>query len=124
MNFRNNLYIIDDVKRMDDGVVYTIHLNAEHIIYQAHFPGDPITPGVCILQMGLELLSDTVGQALEISSVKNVKFLSILHPDGAQVSVVVHRVVTDNDTVKAQVDFSIADTPVAKMSLTCQTAAK
>lgn len=124
MTFRNNLYYINAVNRTENGVVFTIDLNAEHIIYKAHFPGDPITPGVCILQMGLEMLSAAVERELEIESVKNVKFLSILHPDGASVTVEVHRIITDGDTVKAQVDFTIKDLPVAKMSLICRTVVK
>ena len=124
MVFRNNLYFLDSVSRTGEGVTYTLHLNADNIIYKAHFPGDPITPGVCILQMGLELLSEAVGVVLELIGVKNVKFLSILHPEEASVRVIVHRISVDNDTVKAQVDFSLKDVAIAKMSLTCQTIAK
>lgn len=124
MAFRNNLYYIDSVSRTDEGVIYTLHLNADHIIYKAHFPGEPITPGVCILQMGLELLSDAVGVVLELVGVKNVKFLSILHPEDASVSVIVHRISIDNNMVKGQVDFSFKEVAIAKMSLICQTIAK
>ena len=124
MAFRNNLYFIDSVSRTDEGVTYTLHLNADHLIYKAHFPGEPITPGVCILQMGLELLSDAVGVTLELVGVKNVKFLSILHPDNATVLVIVHKISIDDSTVKAQVEFSFNDVAIAKMSLTCQTIAK
>lgn len=124
MVFRNNLYFIDSVARSENGVSYEIHLNADHIIYKAHFPGEPITPGVCILQMGIELLVDAVNSDLEISSVKNVKFLSILHPDCVPVFVKVHNITVADAAVKAQVDFLTADTPIAKLSLLCRTTVK
>ena len=63
MLFRNNLYFIDAAQRTEDGAVYTLRLNPDHVIYKAHFPGEPITPGVCILQIGQELLSDAVPSA-------------------------------------------------------------
>ena len=124
MTFRNNLYFIDNVSRGEEGVSYQIHLNAEHIIYQAHFPGEPITPGVCLLQMGVELLSDAVGSELEIDTVKNVKFLSVLHPEGQTVEVRVHHMNVDGNAVKAQTDFTAGEVPVAKMSLLCRKTAK
>jgi len=119
MGFRNNLYFIDNIERNGDCVVYTFHLNPEHIIYKAHFPGEPITPGVCILQIGVELLADAVGTPVEINCVKNVKFLSILHPDIQPLRVEIHRLVVDGLTVNAQIVFKSIDTIIAKMSLIC-----
>ena len=124
MTFRNNLYFIDTISRGEEGVSYQIHLNAEHIIYQAHFPGEPITPGVCLLQMGLELLSDAVGCELEIDTVKNVKFLNVLHPEGQTVEVHLHHLVQDMETSKAQIEFATGELPVARMSLICRKTAK
>jgi len=124
MIFRNNLYFIDSVSRTEEDVTYQLHLNAEHVIYQAHFPGEPITPGVCLLQMGVELLSDAAESALEIDTVKNVKFLSVLHPEGQTVTVRVHHLAVIEDNVKAQIDFTAGEVPVAKMSLLCRKSAK
>lgn len=129
MIFRNNLYFIDSVSRTEEDVTYQLHLNAEHVIYQAHFPGEPITPGVCLLQMGVELLSDAAESALEIDTVKNVKFLSVLHPEGQTVTVRVHHLAIHHlaiieDNVKAQIDFTAGEVPVAKMSLLCRKSAK
>ena len=35
---------------VSEGETVRIQLHPEHVIYQAHFPGSPITPGVCIIQ--------------------------------------------------------------------------
>jgi len=124
MVFQSNLYFIDNIERKSECVVYTLHLNPEHIIYKAHFPGEPITPGVCILQIGVELLADAVGSPIEINVVKNVKFLSILHPNIQSIRVEVNRIVIDGLTVNAQVVFNSIDKPIAKMSLICLKTAK
>ncbi len=60
--------------------VATIELNREHIIYQVHFPNNPITPGVCIIQVAKELLSIIFKSKLEIDKIKSVKFLSPIIP--------------------------------------------
>ena len=56
MILKNNFYHIAQASVDLPRATYEIALNAQHFIYQAHFPGEPITPGVCILQMACELL--------------------------------------------------------------------
>ena len=38
-----------------EGQQLRLQLHPEHEIYQAHFPGNPITPGVCQVQIVAEL---------------------------------------------------------------------
>lgn len=63
----------------DTGTIQ-LRLNADHVIYRAHFPGNPITPGVCIVQMIAELLSQQVGRRLALSKIVNLKFVSTISP--------------------------------------------
>ena len=120
MVFRDNFYFIDAKRRTDAGVSYTLHFNADHLIYKAHFPGEPITPGVCILQVGLDLLADAVEHELEVVNVKNVKFLSVLRPEMGSVSVDVQKVEINDGLVKAQLAFHTLEIPIAKLSLQCR----
>ena len=82
---------------------FNVILNPDHLIYRAHFPGQPVTPGVCILQMIQELLSEQVGTRLYISKIKNTKFISLISPvsDG-RISVVFNSVTEDEGGIKAQ----------------------
>lgn len=59
---------------------YTVRLLNDCAIYRAHFPGEPITPGVCIVQMAKELMELHTGAHLEIAKVKDARFLSVLSP--------------------------------------------
>ena len=82
---------------------FNVILNPDHLIYRAHFPGQPVTPGVCILQMIQELLSEQVGTRLYISKIKNTKFISMISPvsDG-RISVVFNSVTEDEGGIKVQ----------------------
>ena len=62
-------------------VSFLIRLNPECFIYRAHFPGHPVTPGVCLVQIAVELLGETVGRQLKIRRMKEAKFLSVVSPD-------------------------------------------
>jgi 3-hydroxyacyl-[acyl-carrier-protein] dehydratase len=59
---------------------FRLQLNAEHPVYKAHFPGNPITPGVCIIQMIKELVELYLRKKLFLKRVITAKFLNILSP--------------------------------------------
>ena len=47
-----NFYKIIHIKEREDGKqAIEIELNPGHVLYQGHFPGQPVVPGVCTLQI-------------------------------------------------------------------------
>jgi 3-hydroxyacyl-[acyl-carrier-protein] dehydratase len=124
MKLLDNLYHIINENNCDVEHTYTIKLNAEHFIYAAHFPGEPITPGVCIMQIAQELLERHLGNDLVLETVKNIKFLRIITPTSTPVvCYTLHKIVSEEDRVKAQVTVSYNSDTFAKLSLVCMTKA-
>ncbi len=78
--FYNDLFTIESQKIEEGHALFTIQLNPAHRIYKGHFPGDGITPGVCILQMACDLFSLIHQQTFVISSMKSVKFMQLIRP--------------------------------------------
>ena len=62
------------------GNCFRVRLDASHKVYQAHFPGNPITPGVCLLECVEYLTGVLYGRSLKLHQIKNVKFTSVLDP--------------------------------------------
>jgi 3-hydroxyacyl-[acyl-carrier-protein] dehydratase len=58
----------------------TITLNAGHQIFEGHFPGQPVVPGVCMMQMVKEVLENIVGTKTKLVKAGDMKFLAILNP--------------------------------------------
>lgn len=52
-----------------------VRLLASSCVYAAHFPGYPITPGVAIVKIATELLSEISGRSVDVSSARNIKFI-------------------------------------------------
>ena len=122
MQLKNNLYTIahKQLEKGYSGSLYELELIPSSVIYQAHFPGEPITPGVCIVQMGKELVEDALQQELHISYVKNVKFLSILTPTQSTSATFLLQKITfseDGKEVKAQIVVTSGDEAKAKLSM-------
>jgi 3-hydroxyacyl-[acyl-carrier-protein] dehydratase len=124
MQLKNNLYQI--IRQEADGetaVSFELCLNPGCFIYKAHFPGQPITPGVCMVQMGKELLEELTGKALDIVFVKNVKFLSVLVPqDSAGLQFTISKMTWSDDgqELKAQITVATTAETKAKISLVCR----
>ena len=70
---------------------FRIALRPDSPVYEGHFPGFPITPGVALIAMVRELLESRVfglpGGGLSITSVDDAKFLSPLTPGMSPVTV-------------------------------------
>ena len=55
-------------------------LNATHPIFTGHFPGQPVVPGACQLQMVEELLSHALGSEYRLVRADQLKFLTPIDP--------------------------------------------
>ena len=51
MYFSDNLFIIKSTEETETGFTARLCCNPAHPVYQAHFPGNPITPGACLLNI-------------------------------------------------------------------------
>ena len=68
-----------------DAAGATVRLLPESPVYSGHFPGYPITPGVCLVEIALELIAEMAGQAghdgkVRLVAAKNIKFTSPIIP--------------------------------------------
>lgn len=117
----NDLYTILNYVYDEGSVSFNVKLNPEHFIYQAHFPEEPITPGVCIIQIAKELMEVYLKRNLQVSQVKNVKFLSVLSP--ARISEITYsltKVCDNQEMVKSLIFVTGGDSQYAKLSLVCK----
>ena len=97
----------------------TVRLLPESPVYQGHFPGYPITPGVCLVEIALELIAamaDQVGhdEKVRLVGAKNIKFTSPIIPtEGTEL-----RFNLGGEGSERTVEILSGETLCAKMSLT------
>ena len=73
-------YNIISQEEVGESFKITFELNASHQIFKGHFPGHPVVPGVCMMQMVKETLENRIGRKLMIEKATQMKFLSIINP--------------------------------------------
>lgn len=116
---KGDLYTLEALQREGQACSAELALIPRSRIYAAHFPGKPITPGVCILQMCVELASEASGRHLELSEARDIRFLVPLVPEsGARVKI--DFTLPDGDVLPIEFIVSVADTVHAKLKLTLQ----
>ncbi len=118
MKLLNDFFFIESAVADETAYVCRVGLRAEHPIYQAHFPGRPVTPGVCIIQMVTECLEQKLGRRLLPSVVKNVKFLSVLEP-ASTARIDLRYISVSEEETECKVQAIVADDTVqfAKLSI-------
>jgi 3-hydroxyacyl-[acyl-carrier-protein] dehydratase len=79
--FLNELYTIRNIQKVSvNKLTIQVELNRDHDIFKGHFPGNPILPGVCTIQILKELLQIQLGKNLKLAKAGTIKFLSFIDP--------------------------------------------
>ena len=120
MILRDSLYTIVSQEQQDGSPAFQVRLHPEWPIYKAHFPGHPITPGVCIVQMVQELLQELVHRELCLCQAKNVKYITIISPEEiTDLTITFLKIEEQPDSsLKVQAQVSSGETLCTKLSAT------
>ncbi|ADX68269.1 3-hydroxyacyl-ACP dehydratase [Weeksella virosa] len=72
--------VISNEEKTENSYQVLIELNKNHSIFEGHFPGNPVTPGVCMIQIIKELVEEITQQKWRLNKLSNVKFMAIINP--------------------------------------------
>ena len=115
MFLENKFYKI--IKEEKDGMSgkYTVAILPDCNVYDGHFPGDPVCPGVCNIETIKECAMMLVGSPLRIKAIKQCRLTAIATPTVCpEVTVTLNMTPTDEgytcianiaDTTQSYMDF-------------------
>lgn len=107
MRLQDSFFELVSMRDVDGGFEADVRLIPDNVIFKAHFPGFPVTPGAVQIRMATELLSLHEGRECLLESVSRVKFITPLLP-GDEITC----------TFKgSSVTFTRADDTLTKMTL-------
>lgn len=112
------LYTVLSVDRKDQELKAKVKLHKEHEVFKGHFPGSPVMPGVCMIQMTKELTESTLGKELFLQVASNVKFMAIINPEINHTIDLTLNIIEEDDHVKVKNTTSYDDTIALKLSAT------
>ncbi|MBF4515255.1 3-hydroxyacyl-ACP dehydratase [Flavobacterium sp. ANB] len=109
--------ILSEEKINDTKYIITILVNEKHDVFKGHFPGNPIMPGVCMIQIIKELSEKITGATLMIQTLTNVKFMALINPEATpELRLELDIVTTEDDLVKVKNTTYFNETVALKLS--------
>lgn len=118
MSLLKDFYNVNNIESTGDGTYHAfISLNAAHEIFQGHFPGNPVTPGVCMMQITKEIAEEITAKKLFLASASNVKFMAIINPLETPDLVLELQIDENEDIVKLKNTTSFGETIALKMNI-------
>lgn len=97
----NDFFTIVSKNSISEGAYsYVVELNAGHKVFEGHFPGNPIVPGVMSMMMIRMLAEESLGRTTRYTVVKDCKYLQTIIPDGTALTV---NVTTDGTALSGEI---------------------
>jgi len=118
----NDFYTIQQKTSTPGVVKATISINKKHRILEGHFPGLPVVPGVCMLQIVREIMQVNSKKQLKITGADNMKFLSVINPEQNPDVEVTINYTEDAGTFSINATLFSATVTFFKLKATLQTA--
>jgi 3-hydroxyacyl-[acyl-carrier-protein] dehydratase len=112
-----DFYTIKSLDKNDDrNYTVIILVNENHEVFKGHFPGNPIMPGVCMMQIIKELTEQITESSLFMQSLSNVKFMALINPFlTPELKLELDITTTDENLVKVKNTTFFGDTVALKL---------
>jgi 3-hydroxyacyl-[acyl-carrier-protein] dehydratase len=80
----NEPFRIDKITHEDGAITAILVINQGSEIFKGHFPGQPVVPGACMLQILKEVLENALSLSLRLKKADHLKFISMVNPANTQ----------------------------------------
>lgn len=118
MSILNSFYTIEHTTDNGNGSYnIRIRLNPDHEIFKGHFPGNPVTPGVCMMQIVKDLTEQISSKKLFLTSASNVKFMAIINPEQQPLLDLNLEIAETDEEIKVKNTTLFGETIALKMSV-------
>jgi len=78
---KDDFYRINSLHSDGDSYTIMLTLEKEHAILKGHFPGQPVVPGACLVQMVKEITETVLGKKILLGKGDSIKFLNPIDPN-------------------------------------------
>ncbi|MBZ9729633.1 hydroxymyristoyl-ACP dehydratase [Salegentibacter sp. JZCK2] len=95
-----NFYSVLDSSEKDDKNITQIKINKDHAIYDGHFPGRPVTPGVILMNLFKEEAERRCACKLQFKKGNNVKFMAVVDPNTDAILNLETEITEENQEIK------------------------
>ncbi len=80
---QQDLFTILSIQKEENAAKVVLSINSKHAIFEGHFPGRPVLPGACQLQIVKEIMQTILNAEFQLIKGNHLKFLSLIDPNTA-----------------------------------------
>lgn len=77
----NDFFTFKIIEQSETEFSVSLKLDPQNKIYEGHFPGMPVTPGVCQVQMVNEVLNACLKSDYKLVKAIDIKFMNMIIPE-------------------------------------------
>ncbi len=86
-----------------------LEIDADHEIFNGHFPDQPVVPGACMVQLVKDILEKKLAVALQLKIANNLKFLTLIDPQITTNLQLQLNYLTEDDLIKVNAELIAED---------------
>jgi 3-hydroxyacyl-[acyl-carrier-protein] dehydratase len=75
-----DIFAITKIEHQSNLVHAALDVNKDSGIFKGHFPGQPVVPGACMLQIVKDVLETALNIQLQLKKAGHLKFVSMIDP--------------------------------------------
>ncbi|HWZ14956.1 MAG TPA: hypothetical protein VNW95_06925 [Mucilaginibacter sp.] len=79
-----DIFTITKIEHQSNSVHAVLDVNKDSQIFKGHFPGQPVVPGACMLQIVKDVLETALNIRLQLKKAGHLKFVSMIDPEIVQ----------------------------------------
>ena len=104
-----SIYKISDLRYSEGEFSASLGFDPKHKIFEGHFPGQPVVPGVVLIHILKDICSTIVGTEVQLLKGTNIKFLNLIDPrDNTTISI--SGTFTESEKHQISLNASISNT--------------
>jgi 3-hydroxyacyl-[acyl-carrier-protein] dehydratase len=79
----DSFFTIDKITSQDEKTLVEVSINKEHSVFEGHFPGNPVVPGVFLIQIIREVIEELQHKKFKIEKADEIKFMNMVIPQNS-----------------------------------------
>lgn len=102
-----DFFTINAIQIEGNSIRAILGLNAMHPIFEGHFPGQPVLPGACMLQIIKEILQTYIHTNIQLVKGHQLKFISPISPSNTGIlQLMLRHAISENNEIAVSATLS------------------
>jgi 3-hydroxyacyl-[acyl-carrier-protein] dehydratase len=112
----NEIFIIESLKHETGQVTANLTINKYCPVFDGHFPGQPVVPGACMVQVVKDVLENILNIKVILQKATNIKFISMILPGANHiVNLIITYKITDDGNLHVNAKILTGDDTCFKL---------